>query len=116
MSNDYLGLGDGDIDDIDRAKREELRRRNPNNRPEVRLEMWTLAQLTRNDKIVRTVVYGVVTDCLTDDYLPGEVVCSPALIQVIDRICVSQHLRYELKGPGNEITIDESDLQGRLPS
>ena len=80
MSDDLFGLGDNDIADVDRRQREELRWRNPNNEPEVLLSMWTLARLTRDDKIVNTVVYGVVTKCLTDDYQVGDIVCSPPLL------------------------------------
>jgi len=118
MSKDLFILGDNDIADIDRRQREELRRRNPKNEPEVVLSMWTLAQLTRDDQIVRTVVYGVVTQCLTDDYQVGDIVCSPSLLSTPPhpgrRIYVTPRLRFECKGAGNEITIREDELSRRL--
>lgn len=117
--NKDLGLGDLDIEEIDRRKREELRRRNPDNEPEVTLEMWTLARLTRDDQVVRSVVLGVVTKCLTDDYLVGDVVCSPALVSVPmppgRLIYVTMKLRYECIGPGREVTIAEDELDNLLP-
>lgn len=95
-------------------------RRNPENRPEVVLSKWTLANLTVDDKVVRTVVYGVVTESLTDQYGLGDIICSPSLIRAAmdedHRIYASKHLRFECQGRGNEITIPESDLSTRLPS
>lgn len=65
------------------------------------------------------VVYGVVTGCLTDDYRVGDVVCSPSLMSTPPhpgrRIYVSQNLRFECAGEGNEITIPEDELRRRLP-
>ncbi|MDO6442060.1 hypothetical protein [Marinobacter sp. 2_MG-2023] len=119
MTENLLGLGDNDIADYDRRKREELRQRNPENRAEVTLEMWTLAILLRDDQVVKKVVYGVVTDCLTGDYTIGEVACSQSLINVPQhpgrRIFVSQKLRYECKGPGTTVTIPEHELNTHLP-
>lgn len=120
MTGNLLGLGDNDVADLDRSKREELRKRNPENRPEVTLEMWTLAILMQDDRVVKKVVYGVVTECLTDDYTVGEIACSHALIDVPQhpgcRIFVSQRLRYECKGPGTTVTIPEHELDPRLPN
>ena len=120
MNKDLTGLGDLDIEEIDRKQREELRARDPNNDAEVLLEMWTLAHLTRNGKTVRRVVYGVVTRCLTEDYMDGEIVCSPDLYGIPSspngaRVYCSQWLRFECKGPGKEITIPEEELSSRLP-
>jgi hypothetical protein len=119
MSENLTGLGDNDLADIDRERRDELRKRNPGNAPEVTLVMWTLAHLTRDERVVRTVVYGVVTRSLTDDYMLGEIVCSPPLYDMPTEpsrpIYVSQWLRFECKGKGNEITIPEDELQRRLP-
>jgi hypothetical protein len=119
MSKDGLGLGDNDIEGIDRRQRDKLREHNPGNEPEVVLEMWTLAHLTRDFDVVRAVVYGVVTQCLTDDYVLSEIVCSESLLDTPPhpsrRIYVSNQLRYECKGPGREITIPESELSKRLP-
>lgn len=120
MTENLLGLGDNDIADLNRSKLEELRKRNPENRPEVTLEMWTLAILMQDDQVVKKVVYGVVTECLTDDYTVGEIACSQSLIDVPQhpgrRIFVSQKLRYEGKGPGTTITIPEHELDPRLPN
>ncbi len=119
MSKDLLGLGDNDIEHMDRQTRGELQKRNPDNQPEVTLLKWTLAQLTCNNQVMRTVVYGVVTECLTDVYRVGDIVCSPSLINTPPhpgrRIFVSQNLRFECKGEGNEITIPEDELRRRLP-
>ena len=119
MTKDLKGLGDLDIEEMDRRMRDELRRRNPNNQPEVTIEMWTLARLTRDDRMVRSVVYGVVTKCLTDDYLVGDIVCSPSLSSAPTHpgrcIYVTKDLRYECIGPGRQITIPEDDLATRLP-
>jgi hypothetical protein len=119
MSDDLFGLGDNDIAEVDRRQREELGRRNPKNEPEVVLSMWTLARLTRDDKIVKTVVYGIVGKCLTDDYQVGDVVCSPPLLVTPRhhgrRIYVTPRLRFECKGAGNKITIREGDLSIGLP-
>ena len=120
MSDDLLGFGDNDIADLDRRQQEELRRRNPQNEPEVVLSMWTLARLTRDDKIMTTVVYGIVTKCLTDDYQAGDVVCSPPLLRATRqqgrRIYVTSRLRFECKGAGNIIRIHEDELRKKLPA
>lgn len=120
MSDSLLGLGDNDIEAINRQQREELVRRNPENRPEVVLSKWTLADLTVDGKVVRAVVYGVVTESLTDKFGIGEIICSPSLIRAAmdseRRIYASKHLRFECRGRGNEITIPESDLRTRLPN
>ena len=120
MGKDLFGLGDNDIAELDRKNREELLARNPDNQPEVTLEMWTLAHLTRGDQKVRTVVFGVVSECLTDDYMTGDIVCSTSLLDTPPhpkrRIYVSQMLRYECKGAGSEITIPEDELNSRLPA
>lgn len=59
------------------------------------------------------VVFGVVTRCLTDHYMLGEIVCSPPLYDIRfdpeQRIYVSQWLRFECRGLGREITIPETD-------
>ena len=119
MTKDLTGLGDLDIEEMDRRRRDELRRRNPNNEPEVKLEPWTLAHLTRDNRPVRSVVYGVVTQCLTDDYLIGDIVCSPSLLSTPPhfgrRIYVTKHLRYECIGPGREVTIPEDELDTMQP-
>lgn len=119
MTRDTTGLGDLDIEELDRSRREKLRARNPKNDPEVTLQMWTFAHLTRNGQVVRRVVYGVVTQCMTDDYTTGEIACSPDLYDTpLDPsrpIFVSQWLRFECQGKGNEITIPEDELQHRLP-
>lgn len=119
MGKDLFGLGDNDIAELDRKKRDELLARNPDNQPEVTLEMWTLAHLTRDNRRVRTVVFGVVSECLTDDYMVGDIVCSTSLLDTPphpDRnIYVSQLLRFECKGTGSEITIPEEELDSRLP-
>ncbi|WP_288944985.1 hypothetical protein [uncultured Marinobacter sp.] len=119
MTKDLTGQGDLDIKELDRKRREDLHKRNPNNVPEVTLQMWTLAHLTRDGQVVRKVVYGVVTQCLTDDYRVGEIVCSPDLYDTPHDpsrpICVSQWLRFECVGKGHEITISEDELQSRLP-
>jgi hypothetical protein len=118
MSNDHLGLGDNDLDDIDRAKREELRRRNPDNEPEVQIKRWTHALLKTNGKIDREVVFGCVVRCLTDDYQVDEIVCSHSIVYTPDhpgrRIYATQRLRFECLGVGNSITIEESDLEHYL--
>jgi hypothetical protein len=118
MSEDLTGLGDNDISDIDRKRRDELRMRNSDNRPEVTLTMWTLAHLTRGNQIVRSVVYGIISECLTDDYMLGDIICSRSLIDTPEhrgrRIFVSQNLRFECVG-GNEITIPEDELSRQLP-
>lgn len=120
MSDSLLGLGDNDIEMINRQRREELIRRNPENRPEVVLSKWTLANLTVDGEVVRTVVYGLVTESLTDQYGLGDIICSPSLIRaamdIERRIFASKHLRFECHGRGNEITIPESDLRTRLSS
>ncbi len=119
MSKDLLGFGDNDISELDSKKHQELCLRNPGNDPEVTLEQWTLAHLTRNGLPIGSVVYGVVTECLTDDYSVGDIVCSPGLLDTPEhpgrRIYVTQRLRYECKGAGNEITIPEGELSERLP-
>lgn len=119
MGKDLFGLGDNDIAELDRKNRDELLARNPDNQPEVTLEMWTLAHLTRGDQKVRTVVFGVVSECLTDDYMTGDIVCSTSLLDTPPhpkrRIYVSQALRFECKGAGSEITIPENELNSRLP-
>jgi hypothetical protein len=118
MSKNLLGLGDNDIDEMNHKRRAELRQRNPDNDPEVTLEMWTLAHLTRDDRVVKSLVYGVVTQCLTDDYMIGDIACSPSLLGTPDhpgrRIYVTQKLRYECKGAGNEVTISEAEFDERL--
>lgn len=117
--DDMIGLGDNDIADFDRKKREEIRRRNPNNEAEVALEMWTLANLTRGQRVVKKVVYGVVSRTFVDNYLPGEIVCSAALFDIHyneeNLVCVTQRFRYECTGPGREITIPEHALDSYLP-
>ncbi|QSP94008.1 hypothetical protein LPB19_12495 [Marinobacter salinisoli] len=119
MSDDLLGLGDNDIDALDQKKREDLRSRNPNNEPEVVLSMWTLATLTQAGEVVKKVVFGVVEQCLTDDYQTGDIACSESLIDVPQhpetRIYVSQKLRYECKGIGREVTIAEEEFWRCLP-
>lgn len=119
MTDDLFGLGDNDRDALDRKKRDDLRDRNPDNQPEVVLSMWTLANLTEDGQVVRRAVYGLVDECLTDDYLSGDIACNESLIDVPEhlgrRIYVSQRLRFECKGIGNEITIPEEDLWLRLP-
>lgn len=119
MWEDLFGLGDNDIKELDRAKRDELRARNPDNEPEVTLEMWTLAHLTRDNEKIRTVVFGVVSGCLTNDYIVGDIACSTSLLPTPPhpqrRIFVSQRLRFECKGAGNEITVSEDELDSRLP-
>lgn len=113
-----LGLGDLDIADIDWQQRESLRARNPHNQPEVTLAKWTHATLTRDGKDVGHVVCGCVTQCLTDDYGVGEFVCSERIVYVPDHpgrcIYVTNRLRYECVGDGNEITVAESDLHRLL--
>lgn len=120
MAKDLTGLGDLDVEDMDRRTRDEFRMRNPDNQSEVTLEMWTLARLTRDDQRLRSVVYGIVVGCLTDDYSIGDIACSGSLFDVPQhpdrRIFVSKRLRYECKGPGSEITIREDELEGRLPN
>jgi hypothetical protein len=118
MFDDLFNLGDNDIADLDRAKREDLRRRNPNNEPEIQLENWTHARLTRDGKIVREVVFGCVVRCLTDDYQIGEIVCSHAIVYTPDhssrRIYATQRIRFECLKNGNEITVDESEFECRF--
>lgn len=116
---DLTGLGDLDIEDLDRRRREQLRALNPHNRSEVVLEMWTLAHLRRGDKIVRRVVYGVCTESLADDYVQGEIICSPDLYNIMPpddepQVYCSKRLRYECRGPGREITIQEEELKDCL--
>jgi hypothetical protein len=119
MSEDLTGLGDNDISEINRKRHEELRDRNPDNEPEVTLSKWTLARLTRGGQFARSVVYGVVTNCLTDDYRVGDIACSSSLVSTPPhpgrRIFVSQNLRFECQGAGNEITIPEEELNSRVP-
>lgn len=119
MSKDLFGLGDNDIADLDRRQQGELRRLNPTNEPEVVLSKWTLAHLTHNDQLVKTVVYGVVTKCLTDDYQLGDIVCSPSLLSTSPhpgrRIFVTPRLRFECKGAGKITKIREDELSKRLP-
>jgi hypothetical protein len=119
MSKDLTGLGDNDIEDLDRRRRNELRAQNPMNEAEVTLEMWTVATLTRDAQVVGRVVFGVVTRCLTDDYMLGAIACSPPLYDIEPvpekRIYVSQWLRFECRGLGREVTIPENELQSRLP-
>jgi hypothetical protein len=117
MSDDIFGLGDNDIQDLERAKREDLRRRNPDNVPEIQLENWTHARLLRDEKIVREVVFGCVVSCLTDDYQVGDIVCSHAIVytpEPLGHIYATQRLRFECLKYGSEITIDESELESYL--
>ena len=81
MRKDLTGLGDLDIEEIDRRRREELHHRNPNNLPEVTLTNWTFAQLICDDGVARSLVCGVVTECLTEDYQIGDFACSLQLLE-----------------------------------
>ena len=116
--SDFLGLGDNDIADLDRQKRNERRRNNPHNEPEVQLELWTLARVYRDGCEVNRVVYGCVTRCLVQDIVVGEIVCSDPIIPTPEhagrRIYVTKNLRYECLKEGNEISIDENELKLRL--
>jgi len=120
VSKDLTGLGDLDIEELDRKRREKLREQNPNNEPAIFLERWTLAHLTRDDRVVSRVVFGVVIKTLTDDYIIGEIVCSQQLLDVPQhqgrKIFVSRQLRYECTGPGREVTIDENELKNYFPN
>ena len=119
MSEDLTGLGDIDVEELDRKKLEEMRRRNPNNQPEVVLTKWTLAHLTQASQVVRSVVFGKVAQCLTDHYQVGDIVCSLALKNTPEHpgrlIYVTQRLRYECIGEGSEVTIPEHELNSRIP-
>ena len=119
MSTNLLGLGDLDVEEIDRQKRERLKLRNPNNEPEVKLSKWTHAVLVRDGKRVGHVVYGCVIECLIDDYEVSEIACSGPIIFVPDhpgrRIYVTKNLRFECVKEGNEIEIEESELPFHLP-
>ena len=118
--SDFLGLGYNDIADLDRQKRNERRRNNPHNEPEVQLELWTLARVYRDGCEVNRVVYGCVTRSLVQDIVVGEIVCSDPIIPTPEhlgrRIYVAKNLRYECLKDGNEISIDEEDLKLHLPS
>lgn len=118
MTKDLTGLGDLDIKELDRKRREDLHKRNPNNVPEVTLQMWTLAHLTRDGEVVK----GRLWSChaVPDRRLQyREIVCSPDLYDAPHDpsrlICVSQWLRFECLGKGHEVTIPEDELQSRLP-
>ena len=118
MRKDLAGLGDLDIEEINRKQREEFRHRNPHNSPEVTLSDWLLVRVTRNDQLVRTFVYGVVTECLTDDYQIGDTACSTPLLDTPPHpgrsVYVSQKLRYDCKGPGTAVSISEDEFKNRL--
>jgi hypothetical protein len=96
MSDNIFGLGYNDIHDLERAKRGDLRRRNPDNALEIQLENWTHARLLRDEKIVRDFIFGCVVSCLTDNYQAGDIVCSHAIVytpEPLGHIYATQRLR-----------------------
>jgi hypothetical protein len=66
-----------------------------------------------------TLVSGIIEPLHTDDHLVGDIACSLSLLDTPEhpgrRIFVTQKLRYECKGTGNEVTIPEEELNSRLP-